>query len=168
MTGACTCPTATGSHWFTGEHHRGPTWLTTHSPIEHFPLYQRAESLIPLGPVMAHVGERPTDELTLRVGDAMATSDWHGVARVDGADVTVTTTRTEPTVVVDGLPPTVEIRIVDGVGRRCRPTGPSRLRRRPVSPASGPQRSPDADSLHDLGRDVRPRTTVGTSQPGRR
>ncbi len=46
-------------HWFTGEVHHGPCWITTHSPIEHFPLYQRAASLIPLAPVMADVGARP-------------------------------------------------------------------------------------------------------------
>ena len=103
-------------HWFTGEHHHGPAWLSTHSPIEHFPLYQRAASLIPLGPAMAHVGERPTDQLTLRTGDPTARSDWRGVARVDGADVTVAATRGDPTVVVDGLPPNVEVHVVDRSG----------------------------------------------------
>jgi len=103
-------------HWFTGEHHRGPVWLTTHSPIEHFPLYQRAASLVPLGPVMPHVGARPTDLLTLRAGAPTAGSDWRGVARVDGRAVTVTTTRRDPTVVVEGLPPSVDVRVVDGSG----------------------------------------------------
>jgi alpha-D-xyloside xylohydrolase len=104
-------------HWFTGEHHHGPTWLTTHSPIDHFPLYQRAASLIPLGPVMAHVGARPTDLLTLRAGAPLATSDWRGAARVDGEAVTITTTRRDPTVVVAGLPPSVDVRMVDGSGQ---------------------------------------------------
>ncbi len=65
---------------------------------------------------MAHVGERPTDQLTLRAGDPTARSDWQGVARVDGEAVTVTTTRGDPTVVVDGLPPNVEVRVVDRSG----------------------------------------------------
>ncbi len=103
-------------HWFTGEHHHGPTWVTTHSPLDHFPLYQRAASLVPLGPVMAHVGARPTELLTLRAGVPTATSDWRGVARVDGAAVTITTTRPDPTVVVEGLPPRVDVRVVDGSG----------------------------------------------------
>jgi hypothetical protein len=30
--------------------------------------------------------------------------------------VTITTTRDDPTVVVDGLPPGVEVRLVDGTG----------------------------------------------------
>ncbi|MCV7153752.1 TIM-barrel domain-containing protein [Mycolicibacterium pyrenivorans] len=103
-------------HWFTGEHHHGPTWLTTHSPIGHFPLYQRAGSLIPLGPVMPHVGARPTDVLTLRAGTSTATADWRGVAQVDGATMAITTARHDPTVTVEGLPASVEIRIVDRSG----------------------------------------------------
>lgn len=103
-------------HWFTGERHRGPCWLDTHSPIEEFPLYQRAASLVPLGPVVPHVGARPTDVLALRSGDPSVRSDWRGVARVDGAPVTITTTVDDPAVAVDGLPPGVEVRIVDGDG----------------------------------------------------
>ena len=103
-------------HWFTGEYHHGPTWITTHSPIDRFPLYQRADSLVPLGPVMAHVGARATEVLTLRAGVPTATSDWRGVARVDGRAVTVTTTRGDPTIVVEGLPTSVEVRVVDGSG----------------------------------------------------
>lgn len=103
-------------HWFTGEHHHGPTWVTTHSPIEHFPLYQRAESLVPLGPVMAHVGARPTDRLTLRAAGTTGAADWRGVARVDGVDVTITTTSTDPTVVVEGLLAGVDVHVVDSAG----------------------------------------------------
>ena len=101
-------------HWFTGERHHGPTWIATHSPIDHFPLYQRAESLVPLGPVVPHVGARPTELLTLRAGAPTVTSDWRGAARVDGEAVTLTTTSLDPTIVVEGLPATVEVRVVDG------------------------------------------------------
>jgi hypothetical protein len=38
------------------------------------------------------------------------------VARVDGEPVTITTTRDDPTVTVAGLPPGVEVRLVDGSG----------------------------------------------------
>jgi hypothetical protein len=38
------------------------------------------------------------------------------VARVDGAAVTVSTTRDDPAVVVEGLAPSVEVRIVDRSG----------------------------------------------------
>ncbi|MEJ5255705.1 MAG: TIM-barrel domain-containing protein [Acidimicrobiales bacterium] len=103
-------------HWFTGERHRGPVWLSTHSPIEEFPLYQRAEALIPLGPVMDHVGARPTDPLTLRADAGSDPQDWRGVARVDGHVVTITTTHDDPTVVVEGLPADVEVRVVDRLG----------------------------------------------------
>jgi alpha-glucosidase (family GH31 glycosyl hydrolase) len=103
-------------HWFTGESHRGPCWVSTHSPIEHFPLYQRAGSLVPLAAGMAHVGERPIDVLTLRVADPAVVSDWRGVARVDGAAVTIFTSRDERDVVVTGLPAAVDVRVVDRDG----------------------------------------------------
>lgn len=103
-------------HWFTGERHRGRSWVSTHSPIEHFPLYQRAGSLVPLAPVMPYVGERPIDQLTLRAADPAVTSDWQGVARVDGEAATITTTSTARTFVIDGLPPDVDVRVVDGAG----------------------------------------------------
>ncbi len=66
---------------------------------------------------MPHVGARPTDVLTLRSAtiDA-ATADWRGVARVDGAPVTISTTRDDPTVTVEGLPEVIDVRIVDGSG----------------------------------------------------
>lgn len=94
----------------------GPTWLDAHSPIDQFPLYQRAAALVPLGPAMAHVGARPNDELTLRAGSPTTTADWRGVARVDGHPVTITTAEQDPTVVVEGLPPGVEVQVVDGSG----------------------------------------------------
>jgi len=103
-------------HWFTGEHHHGPMWLDTHSPIDHFPLYQRAASLIPLGPTMAHVGARPTNALTLRAGTPTAGANWRGVARVDGRAVTIRTAANDPAVVVEGLPPGVGVQVVDGFG----------------------------------------------------
>lgn len=103
-------------HWFTGERHQGPTWLTTHSQIDHFPLYQRGASLIPLGPVMPHVGALATDVLTLRAADPSAASAWRGVARVDGGAVTLTTSGGDDTVVVEGLPPSVDVRVVDAAG----------------------------------------------------
>lgn len=103
-------------HWFTGERHRGPAWLITHSPIDQFPLYQRATSLIPLGPVMDHVGARPTDLLSLRAGAPTTAASWRGVARVDGAPVTITTSEDSLTVVVDGLPESVEVRVIDATG----------------------------------------------------
>lgn len=53
--------------WWSGERFTGPTHILAHAPLERMPLYARAGAIVPLGPVMQHVDERPLDELTLRV-----------------------------------------------------------------------------------------------------
>ena len=56
--------------WFdywTGEEHKGPTTLHIEPPLEVLPLYVRGESIIPMGPDMAYVGEKPFDPITLDV-----------------------------------------------------------------------------------------------------
>jgi len=66
------------------------------------------------------------DDLLLAPGAPPA--GWQRVAHVDGETATITTTRHDPTVVVDGLPPTVEIRIGDGTGDSRRPPDPTHKR----------------------------------------
>ena len=79
-------------------------------------------------PQLTHVDSRgaarmvdvSAKEVTVRTatasGTSTATADWRGVARVDGAPVTITTTRDDATVTVAGLPADVEVRIVDASG----------------------------------------------------
>lgn len=53
---------------WTGQRYRGPTWITYGCPIERMPLFARAGTILPLGPVRQHVGEGdPLDDLTLVV-----------------------------------------------------------------------------------------------------
>jgi alpha-glucosidase len=51
-----------------GERHRGPGWIQTSAALdEDLPLFLRGGSILPLGPVRQHVGERPLAPLTLEV-----------------------------------------------------------------------------------------------------
>ncbi|NWF60159.1 MAG: glycoside hydrolase family 31 protein [Fischerella sp.] len=67
-------PEGTWYDWWTGERYEGSTHILAHAPIETMPMYIRAGSVIPLGPVMQYVGELPINELRLRV--APGTGEW--------------------------------------------------------------------------------------------
>jgi alpha-D-xyloside xylohydrolase len=43
----------------------GPRWLDLKVPLDTLPLWVRAGSMVPLGPEMAHTGQKPLDPLTL-------------------------------------------------------------------------------------------------------
>ena len=95
----------------------GPRWIEVQSPLE-MPLYQRADSIIPLGPSMPHVGARPTDLLLLRVaGDGRvgrSTTAW-----VDGRLLQIYP-RTENggyQLIVEGCGPDLSVTAVDQNGR---------------------------------------------------
>lgn len=60
-------PAGTWYDWHTGEKHVGPAHLLAEAPLERMPLYARAGGLVPLGPSLRHVDEKPLDPLTLRV-----------------------------------------------------------------------------------------------------
>ena len=51
--------------WRSGAVLEGPRTIRRQVPLEEIPLYLREESLLPLGPERAHVGERPADPLTV-------------------------------------------------------------------------------------------------------
>lgn len=56
--------------WFdywTSQEYEGPTRLRIKPPLEVLPLYVRADSIIPIGPDMAYVGEKPFNPITLDI-----------------------------------------------------------------------------------------------------
>jgi alpha-glucosidase (family GH31 glycosyl hydrolase) len=56
--------------WFdfwTGERHVGPGAIEVEAPLDRIPLLVRGGAIIPLGPLMQHVGERPVDPVTLLI-----------------------------------------------------------------------------------------------------
>ena len=57
----------------------GPAYIEVTAPLERLPLFVRAGSVVPMGPVMQHTGERVVDELLLHV--------YPGQGRSDGASL---------------------------------------------------------------------------------
>ncbi|MGA9115414.1 MAG: TIM-barrel domain-containing protein [Bacteroidota bacterium] len=56
--------------FWTEEQYTGGQTVTVAAPLERMPLFVRAGSIIPFGPLMQHSGERPLDTLTLAVWPA--------------------------------------------------------------------------------------------------
>ena len=61
-------PTPGGWYDFwSGERLEGGRWIDAEAPLDKIPLYIRAGSVLPLGPVVQYVGERAEDPIELRV-----------------------------------------------------------------------------------------------------
>ncbi len=60
-------PAGVWTDFRTGERTAGPRWLEVEAGLEILPLYLREGALIPLGPVMNYVDEKPLDQLELLV-----------------------------------------------------------------------------------------------------
>ncbi len=60
-------PAGEWASFWSGERFHGPAWVTAPAPLDELPLFVRAGAFLPLGPVMQHTAERPTDPLTLRL-----------------------------------------------------------------------------------------------------
>ncbi len=58
-------PSGCWFHLWTGERFDGPAHVLAHAPLGQPPVYVRSNTAVPMGPEMAHTGERPTDPLTL-------------------------------------------------------------------------------------------------------
>ena len=59
-----------GSTWtdfWTGAGQNGGTTITAAAPPEQIPLFMRAGSILPLGPVVQYAGEKPADPIELRI-----------------------------------------------------------------------------------------------------
>jgi len=59
-----------GTRWFdfwTGKSFAGGKTIVADAPIEKLPIFVRAGSILPMGPVMQYTDEKPTDPLELRV-----------------------------------------------------------------------------------------------------
>jgi alpha-D-xyloside xylohydrolase len=83
-------PRGTWTDWWSGAVHEGPTTIRRQVPLEELPLYVRDESLIVLGPERSHVGERPTNPITV---EAFVTNEAAFTLRGDAGTVVLTCRR---------------------------------------------------------------------------
>jgi alpha-D-xyloside xylohydrolase len=60
-------PKGVWTDWWTRERINGGQWIEVEAGIETIPLYIREGGVIPMGPVMQYVGEKPIDWITLLV-----------------------------------------------------------------------------------------------------
>ena len=60
-------PAGLWTDFWTDERHEGPAWLEVEAPLERIPVFVRAGAVVPTGPDMDYVGQRPTDPLTLHL-----------------------------------------------------------------------------------------------------
>jgi alpha-glucosidase len=60
-------PAGTWIDYWTGKRFRGPATVRALAPLETIPLFVRAGAVIPTGPEMSWVGEKPADPLTFEV-----------------------------------------------------------------------------------------------------
>jgi alpha-D-xyloside xylohydrolase len=60
-------PQGTWYNFWTGQSVSGPKFITAPAPLDTLPLYVRAGSILPLGPVMQYTGEKPADPIELRI-----------------------------------------------------------------------------------------------------
>ncbi len=82
-------PAGVWTDWWTGERLPGERWIEVSADIETLPLYVREGGIIPLGPVMNYVGERPTDEITLRIAPFASEGESRFAVPVDDEMVAV-------------------------------------------------------------------------------
>ncbi|HSK37678.1 MAG TPA: TIM-barrel domain-containing protein, partial [Actinomycetota bacterium] len=60
-------PAGTWTDWWTRERVSGPGWVEAEHGLDTMPLWLREGAVVPMGPVVRWVGERPTDPLAVVV-----------------------------------------------------------------------------------------------------
>jgi alpha-glucosidase len=67
-------PRGTWIHYWSGDRIQGPAHVLAHAPLGQPAMYVRANTPVPLGPPLAHEGERPADPLTWLIFVASASN----------------------------------------------------------------------------------------------
>jgi alpha-glucosidase (family GH31 glycosyl hydrolase) len=82
-------PAGTWTDWWTREPVAGPRWVRASHGLDTMPLYLREGAVVPTGPDIQWVGERPTDPLTVVVAPFEADGRTELAVPLDGREVTV-------------------------------------------------------------------------------
>ncbi|RMF28586.1 MAG: hypothetical protein D6759_15470, partial [Chloroflexi bacterium] len=102
--------------------HPGPGWITRHAPLDLLPLFVREGAIIPMGPEMDYVDQKPLDPLTL---DLYPAGEGHFLLldeaappveiayqmNHDALEVTVEGYTGQVEVLIHGLPEPWEVRV---------------------------------------------------------
>jgi alpha-D-xyloside xylohydrolase len=110
--------------WFdywSGERLDGPLTVTVEPDLETLPIYVRADSILPMGPDMAYIGEKPLDPLTLDVWVRASAETriyrdeetWHCSARKTGdrMELQIKATPRACVVRLHGVPPPRQVEV---------------------------------------------------------
>jgi hypothetical protein len=82
-------PAGTWTDWWTRERVSGPGWVEAEHGLDTMPLWLREGAVVPMGPVVRWVGERPTDPLTVVVAPSQEAGRAELEVPVDGREVTI-------------------------------------------------------------------------------
>jgi alpha-D-xyloside xylohydrolase len=82
-------PAGRWTDWWTGERHDGGRWIHVEAGLETLPLFVREGAIVPMGPVMNHVGEFPVEEVTLRIAPFAGEGESRFVVPVNDERVAV-------------------------------------------------------------------------------
>jgi alpha-glucosidase (family GH31 glycosyl hydrolase) len=82
-------PAGTWTDWWTRRRVRGPRWEQVGQGLDTMPLLLREGAVVPMGPVMQWVGERPTDPLTVLVAPFQRDGRTELRLPLDGREVTI-------------------------------------------------------------------------------
>jgi alpha-glucosidase (family GH31 glycosyl hydrolase) len=100
-------PEGTWVDFWSGERLEGGRWLHVAAPLDHLPLFVRGGTVLPLGPVMQHVGERPLDPLEVQLHALEGGSAGYRLRDDDGPTISISVREGE--VSVEGAPGRVEV-----------------------------------------------------------
>jgi len=100
-------PEGTWVDFWSGERVEGGRWLHVHAPLDHVPLWVRGGSVLPLGPVVQHVGERPLDPLEVQLHAVDRGPAGYRLRDGDGSTIAIDVQDGEVT--VEGAPGRVEV-----------------------------------------------------------
>jgi alpha-D-xyloside xylohydrolase len=82
-------PAGAWTDWWTRERVSGPGWVEAEHGLDTMPLWLREGAVVPMGPVVQWVGERPTDPLTVVVAPFQDAGRAELEVPVDGREVTI-------------------------------------------------------------------------------